>query len=173
MAFKTLLKSTCASVKPRCAFKALVHIVERGPGCFLGTFMVCVGFPQSNLERRHPMATNPGPRAPYRDERRNIYREPRSSFSDNASVFWTIVAAALAAVLLIWLFTATSVRTLDSIDTSAVPSEATQPVTHPHHEACDEPRTRSVSSSLESDSAGRCLAHPEQVPGTPGGCGSA
>jgi hypothetical protein len=45
-------------------------------------------------------------------------------------VFWTIVAAALAAVLLIWLFTATSVRALDSIDTSAVPSEA-QPVTPP------------------------------------------
>ena len=76
------------------------------------------------------MATNPGRRAPYRDESRNIYREPRSSFSDNASVFWTIVAAALA-VLLIWLFTATSVRTLDSIDMSAVPSEATQPVTPP------------------------------------------
>ena len=77
------------------------------------------------------MATNPGRRAPYRDESRNIYREPRSSFSGNATVFWTIVAAALAAVLLIWLFTATSVRTLDSIDTSAVPSEATQPVTPP------------------------------------------
>lgn len=80
----------------RRAFKVFVHIVN-GPQCpsgsravltalLLGTFTVRVDFACSNLERRHPMATNPGPRAPYRDEPRNVYREPRSSFSDNASV---------------------------------------------------------------------------------------
>jgi hypothetical protein len=102
------------------------------------------------------MATNPGPRAPYRDESRNIYREPRSSFSDNASVFWTIVAAALAAVLLIWLFTAQRSHTgLHRYERGPVRSDAAGYATRA--EACDEVRTRSVSSSLESDSAGRCL----------------
>jgi hypothetical protein len=98
------------------------------------------------------MATNPGPRAPYRDEPRNIYREPRSSFSDNASVFWTIVAAALAAVLLIWLFTTQRSHTgLHRCERGPVRSDAAGYATRA------EARTRSVSSSLESDSAGRCL----------------
>ena len=58
------------------------------------------------------MAVTHDPRAPYREESRNLYREPRSlsAMSDIASAFWIVIAAALAAGFLVWLLFATSVR---------------------------------------------------------------
>jgi len=49
------------------------------------------------------MVVTHDPRPPYR-EARDAYLPPSRNMLDTASAFWMVVAAALAAVLLIWLF---------------------------------------------------------------------
>ena len=56
---------------------------------------------------------------PYRRPR-NLSPAPNHSFVENASPFWTIVIAALAAALLVWIIVP-STRTPISVDASAVP----------------------------------------------------
>jgi hypothetical protein len=85
------------------------------------------------------MAINPDPLAPYREEPRDLYAEPRSSSTDNASVLWIIGAAALAALFLIWFLSATSVRIPDSVDTNAVSAVET-PLTPPEPVPATRPR---------------------------------
>ena len=53
-------------------------------------------------------------------EPRNLSPAPDHPFAENASPFWTIAIAALAAALLIWTIVP-STRTPISVDASAVP----------------------------------------------------
>jgi hypothetical protein len=69
------------------------------------------------------MAIDLESRTPHR-EPRNLYPEPDHPFADNASPFWTIVAAALAAALLVWVIAPSSSQPPISVDTSAVPMAA-------------------------------------------------
>ena len=74
------------------------------------------------------MAVTPDSRTPYHEE---PHTAPPRSMTDFAAAFWVVAAAALAAVVLIWLITATSVRIPDSVDSKAVPSVEPQPITPP------------------------------------------
>jgi hypothetical protein len=78
------------------------------------------------------MVVTSDPRTPYREESRNLFREPRSlsATSDIASAFWIVIAAALAGGFLIWLLFATSVHVPDSVDPNTRPS-VEQPITPP------------------------------------------
>lgn len=49
------------------------------------------------------MVVTHDPRPPYREDPRDAYLPPSRNMLDTASAFWMVVAAALAAVLLIWL----------------------------------------------------------------------
>jgi hypothetical protein len=78
------------------------------------------------------MVVIPDPRPPYREKPHDLYAPPPRSMLDTASAFWTVVAAALATVVLIWIVYATLVGPPKiSVDTNAEPSVATQPITPP------------------------------------------
>jgi hypothetical protein len=70
------------------------------------------------------------PRAPYREARDPI-EESRAlqSETDFGTVLWAFVGLAALLVVLIWLFTATSVQLPSLADTNAGPSVQTQPIT--------------------------------------------
>jgi hypothetical protein len=74
------------------------------------------------------MVVTPDPRTPYHEEPNTA---PPRSMTDFAAAFWVVAAAALAAFVLIWLITATSIRIPDSVDPNAKPAVETQPVTPP------------------------------------------
>ena len=74
------------------------------------------------------MAVTPDPRTPYHEE---PHTAPPRSMTDFAAAFWVVAAAALAAVVLIWLITATSIRIPDSVGPNAKAAVETQPATPP------------------------------------------
>ena len=59
------------------------------------------------------MAVTPDPRTPYHEE---PHTAPPQSMMDIASAFWIVLAAALAAGVLIWLISATSIEPPVSVD---------------------------------------------------------
>ena len=73
------------------------------------------------------MAVTPDPRTPYHEE---PHTAPPQSMMDIASAFWIVLAAALAAGVLIWLISATSIEPPVSVDSNARPS-AEQSITPP------------------------------------------
>jgi hypothetical protein len=73
------------------------------------------------------MAVTPDPRTPYHEE---PYTAPPQSMMDIASAFWIVLAAVLAAGVLIWLISATSIKPPISVDSNARPS-VEQPITPP------------------------------------------
>jgi hypothetical protein len=77
------------------------------------------------------MAFYESPRAPYRGEARDPIEESRAlqSETDSGAVFWTFLGLVAVLVLLVWLFTATSVQLPTAADTNAGPSVQTQPAT--------------------------------------------
>ena len=78
------------------------------------------------------MVVIPDPRPPYREEPRDAYAPPSRFMLDTASAFWTMVAVALAAVVVVWVLYTTLVGpTAISVDTNAHPSSETQPITPP------------------------------------------
>jgi hypothetical protein len=73
------------------------------------------------------MAVTPDPRSPYHEE---PHAAPAQSMMDIASAFWIVLAAVLAAGVLTWLISATSIEPPISVDTNARPS-VEQPITPP------------------------------------------
>jgi len=77
------------------------------------------------------MVVTHDPRPPYREAPRDAYLPPSRNMLDTASAFWMVVAAALAAVLLIWLVSSMLVPSRVPTALDAMPSEETQPITPP------------------------------------------
>ena len=79
------------------------------------------------------------PRPPYREEPREAYLPPSRTMLDTASAFWMAVAAAIAAMLLIWLVSsmwvqselATAPETMPAVEAPPITPPAPVPATRP------------------------------------------
>jgi hypothetical protein len=76
------------------------------------------------------MVVTHDPRPPYREEPREAYLPPSRNMLDTASAFWMAVAAAVAAVLLIWLVSSMWAQSRLAL-TQETPAIVTQPIVPP------------------------------------------